>query len=62
MQIIKCEQGSDEWFEARSGVITASMFSTIRKLVGALTGQQSAYVDAVLSGKTDKEAQVTAGS
>jgi hypothetical protein len=28
MKIITCEQGSVEWFAARTGVITASMFST----------------------------------
>lgn len=31
MQIFQCEQGTDKWFEARAGVITASMFSEVRK-------------------------------
>lgn len=31
MQIFQCEQGTAEWFEARAGVITASMFSEVRK-------------------------------
>lgn len=30
MIIYECEQGSAEWFNARAGAITASMFSTIR--------------------------------
>ncbi len=29
LQIIECEQGSDEWFQARAGVVTASEFSTV---------------------------------
>lgn len=29
MQIIDCEQGTDEWFKARMGIPTASEFSTI---------------------------------
>ncbi len=31
MIVVNCIQGSDEWHQARSGVITASMFSTARK-------------------------------
>lgn len=29
LQIIDCEQGSPEWFEARRGVVTASRFSDV---------------------------------
>lgn len=29
MQIIECEQGSEEWFAARLGIPTASMFATV---------------------------------
>lgn len=29
MRIINCEQGSEEWHQARAGVITASMFETV---------------------------------
>ena len=29
MQVIDCEQGSDEWFEARLGFVTASNFSKV---------------------------------
>lgn len=30
MIIVECEQGSQEWHEARAGVVTASMFETAR--------------------------------
>lgn len=29
MHILDCEQGSDEWFRARAGIPTASMFATV---------------------------------
>ena len=29
MRIINCEQGTEEWFEARAGIPTASMFSAM---------------------------------
>lgn len=29
LQVIECEQGTDEWFAARSGVVTASEFATV---------------------------------
>ncbi len=29
MKIINCEQGTEEWFEARAGIPTASMFSAM---------------------------------
>jgi hypothetical protein len=29
MQIIECEQGTPEWFSARAGIPTASMFATV---------------------------------
>ncbi len=31
MIVVTCEQGSPEWFAARAGVITASMFGEVRK-------------------------------
>lgn len=61
MRVIPCEQGSPDWHRARAGVITASMFGVARKKVGGLTDQQQTYVDAVLSGLGDKEAQAKAG-
>lgn len=39
MIIYQCEQGSREWFEARAGVITASMFSEVRRRLK--TGQNA---------------------
>lgn len=61
MILVTCEQGSPEWHRARAGVITASMFATARKRVGALTDQQRAYVDGVLSGLAEKVAAERAG-
>ncbi len=29
LEIIQCEQGTDEWFQARLGVVTASEFATV---------------------------------
>lgn len=61
MLIVRCAQGSEEWRSARSGVITASMFSVIRKKVGGLDEKQSAYVTARVEGKSEAEAMLIAG-
>ena len=61
MNILNCEQGSKEWHQARSGLVTASMFSEIRKVIGGLTEQQQKYVFAIQSGNTEKEALEFAG-
>lgn len=61
MKFIECEQGSEEWLQARSGLITASMFSEICIEVGGLDSKQQAYVDAVVSGMSEKEAMAIAG-
>lgn len=44
MIVINCEQGTQEWFQARAGVITASMFDECRKTLksGPNKGQPSA--------------------
>lgn len=60
-KVIECEQGSQQWHQARCGAITASMFSTIRKLVNGLTDQQAKYVEAIRSGNEPKEAAAIAG-
>lgn len=60
-QIIECEQGSPEWFGARAGCITASMFSTVRAKVNTLDEKQQKYVDAKLAGKSEDEAREVAG-
>lgn len=52
----ECQQGSSEWYQARCGAITASMFSETRKRVGGLTDQQQVYVTAMLKGWTQAEA------
>lgn len=59
--IVNCEQGSQEWHRARAGVITASMFSTVRAKINTLDEKQSAYVQAVLSGKSEAQARDIAG-
>lgn len=43
MIVLECEQGSPEWFQARSGVITASNFEECRKKLksGANKGQHT---------------------
>lgn len=61
MILVHEQQGSPAWKQARAGVITASMFSTIRKRVGGLTAQQQTYVDAIRAGKSPAEAQTDAG-
>ena len=51
MLIIKCEQGSLEWHQARAGAITASMFAEVRKRVNGLNEQQEKYVAAIFAGE-----------
>lgn len=60
-QVIECEQGSPEWHRARAGVITASMFSTVRAKVNGLTVQQALYVEARQAGKSEAQAREAAG-
>ena len=60
-EVIECDQGSWEWRQARTGVITASMFAEVRKRVGGLDERQQAYVAAVRSGKDRKEAAKEVG-
>lgn len=61
MLLHDCEQGSPEWFKARAGVTTASMFSTIRAKVGGLDDKQRMYVQHILEGGSSKEAMEVAG-
>ena len=49
-------QGSEEWFQARAGVISGSNFSECRKVVGGLTEQQQVYVDAMRAGHSESKA------
>ncbi|MES2627265.1 MAG: YqaJ viral recombinase family protein [Pseudomonadota bacterium] len=59
--IHECEQGTEEWKRARCGVITASMFSTIRAKVGMPNEQQQIYINCLLAGQTEKAAMEKAG-
>ncbi|MCO7641912.1 YqaJ viral recombinase family protein [Pseudomonas sp. S 311-6] len=59
--IINCDQGSKEWHSARAGVITASMFSTVRAKVNGLTVQQEKYVEAIRAGRSEAAAREIAG-
>ena len=61
MQIVDCEQGTEEWHLARAGVITASNFQMIRKKVGMLTEQQQKYVDLLMAGNPESVAMEQAG-
>lgn len=61
MKIVHCAQGSSDWFSARAGVITASMFSVARERVGMLDERQQRYVDLVRSGKDESDATKEAG-
>jgi hypothetical protein len=61
MILVESPQGSDPWRQARAGVITGSMFATVRKRVGMLTYQQRAYVEAIRAGQSEKDAMATAG-
>ncbi|WOB06551.1 lambda exonuclease family protein [Piscinibacter gummiphilus] len=58
---IACEQGTDEWHQARCGVPTASVFAEALSLVGTLDEKQQKYVDAMLAGKPEPEALALAG-
>ncbi|MBP5055339.1 lambda exonuclease family protein [Pseudomonas chlororaphis] len=60
MKIIECEQGSAEWHQARSGCITASMFTVARQRVNGLNAQQQIYVSALLAGKSEADARTEA--
>lgn len=61
MIVYDAPQGSAEWLACRAGVITASMFSTVRAKVNGLTAQQALYVKAIRAGKTEAQAREAAG-
>lgn len=60
-RVIHCEQGSEEWHNARAGVITASMFKVARQRVNGLDERQLAYVEAIRGGMSEADARVAAG-
>lgn len=62
MRFIECQQGTLEWHQIRSGLITASCFSEACSMVGGLNEQQERFVDAVrIDGMDPKEAAALAG-
>lgn len=61
MIVIECAQGSEEWTQARTGAVTASMFCVARERVGELDARQRSYVAAVIAGVPEKLALENAG-
>lgn len=61
MHYIECEQGSEEWHQARAGLITASKVKVALSRTGELDAKQGAYVKAMLSGISEKAAMEIAG-
>jgi len=61
MIISEYEQGTIGWHADRAGVITASMFSTVRAKVGLLNEQQQTYVNVILGGGSEADAKAMAG-
>jgi putative phage-type endonuclease len=49
MRLIDCEQGSDEWLEARLGIPSASNFAKILTIKGTPSTQAKSYVDALVA-------------
>jgi hypothetical protein len=49
VRLIDCEQGSDEWLEARLGVPSASNFSKVLTTKGTPSTQAKSYVDALVA-------------
>lgn len=61
MQLIECNQGSEEWHLSRAGVTTASDFADAVAITGGLEEKQRLYVDAIRGGKGEAEAMLLAG-
>lgn len=61
MKFIECPQGTPEWFSARCGKITASVFADAISTVGGLTEQQAKYVEYVKMGHPAKDAALASG-
>lgn len=58
MQILNLEQGTDEWFDARCGVITASNISKIITSTGKVSTSRAGYLNQVVSERITKELPV----
>lgn len=61
MIVLNYPQGSQDWLQARCGVITASRFSDAISTTGGLTQQQQTYVNAIRAGKSEASALIAAG-
>lgn len=61
MRFVECPQGTESWFAARCGKITASCFADAISTVGGLTEQQQKYVAAIRAGTDQKAALEQAG-
>lgn len=49
MRVIDCEQGSEEWLNARLGVPSASMFAKIVTTKGAWSTQADGYINQLIA-------------
>lgn len=61
MIVLHHPQGSQDWLNARVGVITASRFSDAIERVGGPDERQATYIDAVLAGVDELTARGLAG-
>ncbi len=61
MIVLNHPQGSEDWLQARCGVITASRFTDARDKTGGLDEKQHAYVSAMLAGRDEATALAMAG-
>lgn len=55
MRIVECEQGSDEWIEARLGIPSASNYAKLVKMNGERSSQAKAYIYALAAEKMTQE-------
>ena len=49
MIVLNCEQGTDEWFEARLGIPTASCFNKILTSQGKPASSSNTYMNELLA-------------
>ncbi len=61
MEYVECIQGSQEWLDVRTGVITASRFRDARERIGGLDERQQLFVNLVCDGMPKAEAAKAAG-
>lgn len=61
MHFIEAQQGTDAWYAARCGLITASCFSDAISVIGGLTEQQATYAKLIQAGHPQAYALAEAG-